>query len=92
MNKFEWYSKNVILEFHFLPCRFSTITMWVSSMIIAAGDVYDRVEIINIFIGIAHALYSCLGNLNGFMAVMEGLELAQVRKSISCSQRQYLQR
>ena len=62
----------------FIP-RSSTITVWVSSMIISYGDVDDRVEMIKVFIGIAHALYSCLGNLNGFMAVMDGLENAQVR-------------
>ena len=52
--------------------------VWVSSMIISHGDVTDRVEMIKVFIGIAHALYSCLGNLNSFMAVMEGLEAQQV--------------
>ena len=46
---------------------------------IAAGDIEERVDILTIFIGIAHALFSSLGNLNGFMAVLEGLEINQVR-------------
>ena len=48
-------------------------------MIIAAGAMEERVDIVMVFIGIAHALFSSLGNLNGFMAVMEGLEASQVR-------------
>ena len=60
--------------------RHSRITTWVSSMVIAAGDVEERVDILTIFIGIAHALFSSLGNLNGFMAVLEGLETNQVKR------------
>jgi hypothetical protein len=48
-------------------------------MVIAAGDVEERVDILTIFIGIAHALFSSLGNLDGFMAVIEGLETNQVK-------------
>lgn len=48
-------------------------------MVIAAGETEERVDILTMFIGIAHALFSSLGNLNGFMAVMEGLESAQVK-------------
>ncbi|XP_028411037.1 SH2 domain-containing protein 3C-like isoform X1 [Dendronephthya gigantea] len=60
--------------------RYSTVITWVSSMVIAAGGKEERVDILTMFIGIAHALFSSLGNLNGFMAVMEGLESAQVRR------------
>ena len=60
-------------------CSHSSITSWVSSMVIAAGDVEERVDILTIFIGIAHALFSSLGNLDGFMAVIEGLETNQVK-------------
>ena len=54
-------------------------------MVIAAGDADERVDVLTIFIGIAHVLFSSLGNLNAFMAVMEGLETTQVRlASFSC--------
>ena len=49
-------------------------------MVIAAGDIEERVEILTVYIGIAHALFGSLGNLNGFMAIMEGLEATQVKK------------
>ena len=49
-------------------------------MVIAAGDIEERVEILTVYIGIAHALFGSLGNLNGFMAIMEGLEATQVQK------------
>ena len=48
-------------------------------MVIAAGVIEERVDTMTVFIGIAHALFSSLGNLNGFMAVMEGLECFQVK-------------
>ena len=48
-------------------------------MVIAGGDIKEHVDILTIFIGIAHALFSSLGNLNSFMAVLEGLETNQVR-------------
>jgi hypothetical protein len=51
-------------------------------MVIAAGETEDRVNILTIFIGIAHALFSSLGNLDGFMAVMEGLEATQVKPAL----------
>ena len=49
-------------------------------MVIAAGDIEERVEILTVYIGIAHALFGSLSNLNGFMAIMEGLEATQVKK------------
>lgn len=48
-------------------------------MVIAAGEKEERVDILTVFIGIAHALFSSLGNLNSFMAVMDGLEAIQVK-------------
>ena len=55
-------------------------------MVIAAGDIEERVEILTVYIGIAHALFGSLGNLNGFMAIMEGLEATQVKNNLMWSQ------
>ena len=60
------------------------MTSWVSSMVIAAGEIEERIDILTVFIGIAHALFGSLGNLNGFMAVMEGLEATQVKINQCC--------
>lgn len=71
-----------MFNLHIFIFRQRIISTWVSCMVIAGGETDGRVGILKIFIGIAHALFSSLGNLNSFMAVMDGLEATQVPTNV----------
>lgn len=59
-------------------CRFTNVTHWVATLVVAAGDLGTRGKVLSKLIELADVLSDKLGNLVAFMAIMEGLALPQV--------------
>lgn len=60
--------------------RFSNVSCWVATLVVAAGDLQARRKVLSKFIQLADVLSDKLGNLVSFMAVMEGLANTQVTR------------
>ena len=77
------YSINAFVSNLFPPLhRFASISYWVATLVVAAGELEARKQVLSKFIQLADVLSDKLGNLVSFMAIMEGLALTQV----SCSE------
>lgn len=59
--------------------RFANVSYWVATLVVAAGDLGAREQVLSKLIELADVLSDKLGNLVSFMAVMEGLALPQVK-------------
>jgi len=60
--------------------RFANVSYWVATLVVAAGDLGAREQVLSKLIELADVLSDKLGNLVSFMAVMEGLALPQVTR------------
>eukprot|EP00118_Oscarella_pearsei_P004904 m.21780 g.21780 ORF g.21780 m.21780 type:complete len:704 (+) comp28219_c0_seq1:1342-3453(+) len=61
--------------------RFSNVSLWAASVIVGAGDVAKRKNILKKLIEMAHFLQGdALANVHGFMAIMRGLQSPQVAR------------
>lgn len=60
--------------------RFASISYWVATLVVAAGELEARKQVLSKFIQLADVLSDKLGNLVSFMAIMEGLAMTQVTR------------
>ena len=68
----------LFLTFFPLFHRFASISYWVATLVVAAGELEARKQVLSKFIQLADVLSDKLGNLVSFMAIMEGLAMTQV--------------
>ncbi|XP_032240821.1 breast cancer anti-estrogen resistance protein 3 homolog [Nematostella vectensis] len=72
--------------------RYTNLTYWVGALVVAAGDLGPRTQVVTKLIELADVLSDKHGNLVSFMAVLEGLALPQVTRlhhTWSCLHHQY---
>uniref|UniRef100_A0A6P8HSG9 Breast cancer anti-estrogen resistance protein 3-like n=1 Tax=Actinia tenebrosa TaxID=6105 RepID=A0A6P8HSG9_ACTTE len=72
--------------------RYQNLTYWVGSLVIAAGEMASRAQMVTKLIEMADILSDKQGNLVSFMAIIDGLALPQVSRlhhTWSCLQHQY---
>lgn len=59
-------------------CRYQKLTYWTGALVIAAGEMASRAQMVSKLMELADVLSDKLGNLVSFMAIMDGLALPQV--------------